>query len=110
VAIVLRYICHQVLQVVLQQISDFVRHPRVGAPSSLDGQLQLVLVEVYLRLARIYSDILQQHLVQVILAILEVPEKVVPLLVVHILATFIFIITSKVDVDAVILALLIIIL
>lgn len=58
VAIFLTDISHQVLHVVFQQIFDLIRHPRVGGPCSLDDDPQLVPVEVDLRLARIYSDVL----------------------------------------------------
>ena len=110
VAIALTDISDQVLHLILKQISDLIRHPREGAPNRLDGHPQLVSVEVDLRLARIYSDFLEQHLVEVILVVFEVPEQVVPLFIVHILGTFILIIASEVDVDAISLGLLILIL
>jgi hypothetical protein len=110
VAIALNDISHQVLHLVLKQVSDLIRHSRVGAPNRLDGHPQLVSVEVDLRLTRIYSNVFEQHLVEVILVVFEVPEQVVPLFIVHILGTFIFIIASEVDVDAISLRLLILIL
>jgi hypothetical protein len=110
VAITITDISDQVLHLVLKQVSDLIRDPRVGAPNRLDGHPQLVSVEVNLRLTRIYSDVLEQHLVEVILVVFEVPEQVVPLFIVHILGTFIFIIASEVDVDAISLGLLILIL
>ena len=85
------------LHVILQELSDFIRHPRVVAPCRLDRHLQLILVEVDLSLTLIYSDIFQQHLVKVALAFLEVPEQVVSLFITHIRYAFFLIITCEVD-------------
>jgi len=75
VPIDLGYIFHNMFNVLLEQLFDLLSNPSVVVLSSLDGNLQLIFVEVYLSLARTNSSIFNYHLVQLTLGgVFEVLE------------------------------------